>query len=98
MLYLFGQRVILLGMLPDVTPVLTVVLRITRSDYFEHVLRRVRIRWALLAFVTLEVANQLSRVVAKLTMIDKSTAGLQQYQLIKLFEQHGRLESDKQWG
>ena len=65
------------------------VVGVTGTDGFEHVLRRVRLGRALVSAVGLEVLDQVLAVFSEGTVIDNASTGFEKQEFVEVFEQDG---------
>ena len=84
-----GTVLVFAGVGPDIAPVLAFVVRVASADGLEHVLCWVRAGRALPGTVGFEIVDQVSRILAKRTVVDDAAAGFEEEEFVEFFEEDG---------
>ena len=86
LLYLLAQLFVFRALLPDITPVLALIVGITSTYSLQHVFGRVSLGANLLGAIILKILDEVLRVVAQITKINRSTSRFEKQELVKVLK------------
>ena len=86
LLYLLAQLFVFRALLPDITPVLAIVVRIASAYGLQHVFGRVGLGSNLIGAIVLKVFNEFLGVVTQITKVNRPAAGFEKQQLVEVLE------------